>query len=168
MRGLIALAALGLAVANCGGTRPVAHHPAGPPVTPETLREHIDRSGLKIEWHDGRTGDGVIADLAGEARDPKTGGHVAFELAIARGRAHVDMLGRSRYRMPDTPNELSDDVDSRLRGVIRNVAYATWYFDAYDSPATGEVSARLDEAILSAFPPNDAEAHPVLKSPPEQ
>jgi hypothetical protein len=165
LRGLIAITLIGLA--GCGGTRSVAHLPAGPPVAPETLRERIDRSGLKIEWHDGRPGDGVIADLAGEARDPETGGHVAFELAIARGRAHVDMLGRSRYRMPDTPGELSDNVDSRLRGVIRNIAYATWYFNAYDSPAAREVSARLDRAILGAFPATDAEAYPILRSPPK-
>jgi hypothetical protein len=167
LRGLIAVAAIGLALASCGGARPAAHHPAGPPVTPEALRDRIERSGLKIEWHDGRAGDGVIADLAGEARDPKTGGHVAFELAVARGKAHVYMLGRSRYPMPDTPNELSDDVDARLRGVIRNVAYATWYFNAYDSPATDDVSARLDQAILSTFAATDAEAHPILESPPE-
>jgi hypothetical protein len=167
LRGLSAAAAIGLALAGCGGARPTARHPSGPPVAPAALREEIERSGLQIEWHDGRAGDGVIADLAGEARDPKTGGHVAFELAVARGPAHVYMLGRSRYRLPDAPSEQDDDVDARVRGVIRNLAYATWYFNAFESDAADRVSARLDHAILNAFAPNDAEAHPILKSPPE-
>jgi hypothetical protein len=167
LRGLSAAVAIGLAFAGCGGARPVAQHPSGPPVTPEALRRAIERSGLEIEWHDGRAGDGAIADLAGEARDPKTGGHVAFELAVARGRAHVYMLGRSRYPLPDAPEALADDVDAKVRGVIRNLAYATWYFNAYENSATDRVSARLDQAILNAFPPGDAEAHPILRSPPE-
>ncbi len=167
MRGLSAPAAIGLALAGCGGARPVAQHPSGPPVTPEALRREIEHSGLQIECHDGRAGDDVIADLAGEAREPKTGGHVAFELAVARGRAHVYMLGRSRYPLPDAPGELKGNVDARVRGVIRNLAYASWYFNAYESDATDRVSARLDQAILNAFPPGDAEAHPILKSPPE-
>ena len=165
MRALTATAAA-LLVAGCGGVG-AAHHPSGPLVTPEALRRQLERSGLQIEWHDGKTGEDVIADLAGDARDPKTKGHVAFELVVARGRAHVSMLGRARYRFPKAPEEIEENVDADKRGVIRNIAYATWFYNAYDSDATDRVSARLDQAILAAFPPTDAEAHPILTSPPE-
>jgi hypothetical protein len=167
LRALIAATATAVLVAGCGGTRPVAHHPSGPPVTAQQLRREIERSGLEIEWHDGKAGGDVIADLAGDARDPKTGGHVAFEIAVARGKAHVTMLGRARYRIPHSPAEIEDDVDAQVRGVIRNLAYASWFYNADDRDATDRVSARLDRAIFGAFPPTDAEAHPILKSPPE-
>ncbi len=165
MRGLTT-AAIALVITGCGGgATPAAHHPSGAPVTAQQLRREIERSCLEIAWHDGRAGGAVIADLAGEARDRKTGGRISFELAVARGgRADTSMLGRSRY---GSPNAFADDVNAVPRGVIRNLAYANWVASADDSEATDRVSARLDQAILAAFPPNDAEAHPILKSPPE-
>jgi hypothetical protein len=163
-------------LAGCSGPRVSAHHPPGPPISPEALRRSIDRSGLEIEWHDGKAGGDVIADLAGEARDPKTGGHVAFEFAVTHGRAGSTALGRSRYplkRDPASGNPMplhmftEEEIDPVLRGIIRNVAYANWFYSADDEDASDVVSARLDEALMDTFPPSDAEAHPILSSPPE-
>jgi hypothetical protein len=58
------------------------------------------------------------------------------------------------------------EIDPFPRGVIANVAYATWWFTLPDDRATVRVSDRLDTAVLSAFPADDAEAHPVLRAPP--
>jgi hypothetical protein len=165
LRGLTTTA-IALALAGCGGgAARTPHHPSGPPVTAQQLRRQIERSGLEIEWHDGKAGGNVIADLAGEARDRRTGGRISFELAVARSRrANTSMLGRSRY---GSPNAFTDDVSGVPRGVIRNLAYANWVASDDDSEAADRVSARLDQAILAAFPPTDAEAHPILSSPPE-
>jgi hypothetical protein len=73
------------------------------------------------------------------------------------------MLGRARYGIPHSPAEIEEDVDATTRGL----AYATWFYNADDRDATDRVSARLDRAILAAFPPTDAEADPILSSPPE-
>ena len=175
MRGLTAAAALVVLLAGCGGSLR-AHHPAGSPVEPEALRRSIERSGLQIEWHNGKAGGDVLADLAGEARDPKTHGLVAFEFAVTKDRASVKALGRARYPLKRDPASGSliplhmftdDEIDPVLRGVIRNVAYANWFYAANDEYASDVVSARLDKALMDVFAPTDAEAHPILKSPPE-
>jgi hypothetical protein len=164
LRGLTTVA-IALVLAGCGSDARTVHHPSGPPVTAQQLRQQIERSGLEIDWHDGKPGGNVIADLAGEARDRRTGGRISFELAVTRrGRAHASMLGRSRY---GSPHAFSEDVTGVPRGVIRNLAYANWVASADDSEATDRVSARLDQAILAAFAPTDAEAYPILTSPPE-
>jgi hypothetical protein len=171
----MAAAALAVLLAGCGA-RLRAHHPEGPPVSADALRASIEHTGLEIEWHDGRPGGKVIADLAGEARDPKTGGRVAFELALTKGHADEEALGRSRYPLKYDPESGSpiivhfdepDEIDPVPRGTIRNVAYANWFYGADDEYASEQVSARLDQAIMDAFPPGDAEAHPILSSPPE-
>jgi hypothetical protein len=176
LQGLIAVAALAAVVLAGCGARLRAHHPKGPPVTAEALKRSIERSGLKIEWHDGKPGGRVIAELAGEARDPRTGGHVAFELALTKGHAHARDVGRSRYPLSYHPDSGSPvivhfdepgQIEPVLRGTIRNVAYANWFYAADDEYASEEVSARLDQAIMDAFASDDAEAHPILESAPE-
>jgi hypothetical protein len=170
VRGLIA-AVLALAVAGCGGG---AGHLPSPPVGPGALRAALERSGLRIRWNDGRAGGGVVADLAGVARDEQGRGRLAFELAVTRGHADIHLLGRARYplrydRASGSPLILHEftkhEIDPYPRGVIANVAYGTWWFSAPDDPAASRVSARLDAAVMSAFPARDAEAHPVLAAP---
>jgi len=169
MRGLIAAAGLALAVAGCG-----QGHLPSPPVRADALRAAIERSGLRVRWHDGRAGGPVVADLAGEVRDEQGRGRLAFELAVTRRRADIHALGRSRYplrydRASGSPLIIHEftrhEIDPYPRGVIANVAYATWWYSDPEDPATSRVSARLDAAVMSAFPPRDAEAHPVLASP---
>jgi hypothetical protein len=168
MRRVIALAAL--ATAGCGG----AHQTPSPPVTPTALRQAITRSGLQIRWRDGRAGGDVVADLAGEVRDERGRGRIAFEIAVTRGDADIHVLGRARYPLRYDPASgsplvlhmlIKREIDPDPRGVIANVAYATWWFTDPDDSAAARVSARLDAAVLSAFPPDDAAAHPVLTAP---
>jgi hypothetical protein len=168
VRGLIAIAALGLA--GCGG----AHHEPSPPVSAGALRQAIARSGLHIRWHDGRAGGRVVADLAGTARNEAGAGRVEFELAVTRGRADIHDLGRARFPLRFDPASGSPidlyaftrrEIDVYPRGVLSNVAYVTWFWANDDEVPAARVSARLDAAVLSAFPPGDAEAHPILDKP---
>jgi hypothetical protein len=165
---VITLAAL--AAVGCSG----AHHMPSPPVSPAALRHALARSGLRICWRDGRAGGNVVADLAGDARDEQGQGRIAFELAVTHARADIDMLGRARYPLRYDPASGSPivlhmftkrEIDPNPRGVIANVAYATWWFTNPDDPAAARVSAGLDAAVLAAFRPDDAEAHPVLAAP---
>jgi hypothetical protein len=167
VRGLIAVVALGLA--GCG-----AHHLPSPPVSADALRRAIAHSGLHVRWHDGRAGGRVVADLGGTARDEHGRGRVEFELAVTRGDASIRDLGRARFRLRFDPASGSPiglheftrrEIDPYPRGVLSNVAYVTWFWANDDEAPAARVSARLDAAVLSAFPPGDAEAHPILGKP---
>jgi hypothetical protein len=131
---------------------------SGKRVTEAELRRGLERSGLEIEWREGRDGDGAEAVVAGIASQDGRGA-VGFEFVLSSDEhADVDSLGRVSFPQVKEPE---------IRGILSNVAYADYPLldrrgDTIESDTTVH---RLDDVLFGLFPPDDAVAHPVRTEP---
>jgi hypothetical protein len=150
--------------------------PAPRGTTAERVRQELDRTGLRIRYREGSTGDGVDAVVAGfvPIRGSRGRGGVGFEFVLRNGeRPDSGDLGRAfpLRRDPDTgaPAELHFGTPRQFspfpRGVVGNVAYANYFYGLNPRRDEERITARLDDALFAAFPPDDAEAHPILDRP---
>lgn len=148
-----------------------------PTITASKLRASLARSGLRIDTrrgHPRRPRTEVVGGIAHGAH----GARVEFEFVVADGRrAGTDELGtldipfrsdgRHRNRPLSIRTRSGTLVSPVIRGVLGNVAYATYYFGLREAPpaATEDVVRRLDAALFDTFPATDAEAHAIRRTP---
>jgi hypothetical protein len=148
-----------------------------PTITASKLRASLEHSGLRIDARRGhpRKAD---AEVVGGIAHGAHGSRVEFEFVVATGRrAGTDELGTldipfrsdglNRNRPLSIRTRSGTLVSPVIRGVLGNVAYATYYFGIREAPpaATDDVVRRLDAALFDTFPATDAEAHPILLTP---
>jgi hypothetical protein len=156
---------------GCGSDQKV------PTIRASELRASLARSGLRIEprrGHPRKAHTEVVGGIAHGAH----GARVEFEFVVVRGRrAHTDELGTldipfrsdglNRNRPLSIRTRSGTLVSPVIRGVLGNVAYATYYFGIREAPptATEDVVRRLDAALFDTFPATDPEAHAIRRTP---
>jgi hypothetical protein len=159
------------ALAGCASHEPTTT------ITADQLRESLTRSGVRIDprrGHPRKSDSEVIGGIA----HGEHGARVEFEFVVTAGRrARTDELGTldipfrsdgvNRNRPLRVRTATGDLVTPVIRGVLGNVAYATYYFGIREAPpaATDDVVRRLDRALFNTFPPTDAEAHAIRRTP---
>lgn len=146
---------------------------AGPRTTAANLRRQLDRTGLTITYRTGRTGDGVVAVVAGVVH--VHGGRFGFEFDLTKGRPPTDAdVGRAGFpvswydngavRSPVQPPPRY--ADPNIRGVLGNVAYANYFYGGdYPRGPLAVARNKIDDALFASFPPDDAEAHAIVSKP---
>lgn len=146
-------------------------------ITAAQLRASLARSGLQVDPRRSRRHK-PDTEVVGGVAHGEHGARVEFEFVVANGRrAGTDELGtldipfrsdgvnRNQPLGVHTPS--GDLVTPDVRGVLGNVAYAVYYFGIREAPpaATQDIVRRLDDALFQTFPPTDAEAHAIRRSP---
>jgi hypothetical protein len=134
-------------------------YPASHVVTVEELRRSLDHSGLTVRYL--RAPAGVVAGWASGDGD----GRVGFEFVVAKKRpATTDLLGHAPLPLNDgqpTAADTDHEIDPLVRGIISNVAYASYFFGRFpDSDANSRISRALDDALFGLFPRGDPAAWP--------
>ena len=137
-----------------------------PDMTRQELAKRLDRAGLRITYREPHVRDSGTEALGGVAAIPG-GGRVGFEFVIdADGEASTTQLGTVGF--PLKFPKRGPVIDPIIRGVLRKVAYANFFLgNGSGDRQDMRVVHRLDDALFGAFPPDDAQVHPILDTPPE-
>ncbi len=162
--------------AASGGYRKVATNSDPHCLTAQSLRLHLERSGLAIRFI--RHVDEPVPSIVGVARRGSEVLGFEFQLFPSSDEATVSRVGRLEAADFSWPPRFHGFLLGRwVRGVIANVAFAEYERNVVEGPRQSvgeahraqldeqELQRAVDDALFSSFPARDPFAHAVSGRP---